>query len=117
MSEHTLRLFADQSAPEHKTDTFRNENNEWTRYYNRERLMENLSYVLLLIKTVLRRQIPGGGEQTTTNVKGQPISVSSMLIRCNLGFTLRVCDAQKQKKKKSNFKINLKIKQPQAEKK
>lgn len=52
---------------------------------------------LLQVKTALRPQVPGGGEGATTNIKGQPISVCSMLISCNLGFILRVCDVKKKK--------------------
>lgn len=49
---------------------------------------------LLLAKTALRPQTPGGGEGTTTDIKGQPIGVLS---RCDLGFILRVCDTKKKK--------------------
>lgn len=44
-----------------------------------------------------RTQIPGGGEGTTTDIEGQPIGVCAVLIGCNLGFILRVCDVKKKR--------------------
>lgn len=42
-----------------------------------------------------RTHIPGGGEGTTTDIEGQPIGVCAVLIGCDLGFILRVCDVKK----------------------
>lgn len=43
-------------------------------------------------------QVPGSGKETPTDIEGQPVSVCSMWIRSELGFSLRICDIQKKRK-------------------
>lgn len=54
---------------------------------------------VLLVSTALKALIPGGGKETPTNIKGQPISVCPMWVRCSLGFISRICDIEKKKKR------------------
>lgn len=62
------------------------------------RNLKSLALGLLLGNTALKPRIPGGGEETPTNIEGQPISVRPMRIRSDFGFILRICDIKKKKR-------------------
>lgn len=96
MSKHTLWLLADQGAPDHKTDSVSKDsemlNINYTVILKAQVLCDNL----LLVNTEVKPQLPGGGEETPTNIEGQPISMCSMRIRSDLAFILRICDIKKE---------------------